>query len=186
MSDHIIVVIWVIRSSFVYLFSDSCHLLLISSVSVRVFSISVLYCAHFAWNTPLVSLVLLKRSLVFPILLFFSVSFHYSLRKAFLPILAILWNTAFRWACLYFSALPFDSLLFAAICKPPQIIVLPFCISFSWGWFWSLPPVQCYEPPFIGLQALCLSDLISWIFWYGLTYGGYRDPLIFKLASLLL
>ena len=37
----------------------------------------------------------MKRSLVFPILLFFSISLHWSLRKAFLSLLAILWNSAF-------------------------------------------------------------------------------------------
>ena len=36
----------------------------------------------------------LKRSLVFPILLFSSISLHWSLRKAFLSLLAILWNSA--------------------------------------------------------------------------------------------
>ena len=30
--------------------------------------------------------------------------------------------------------------------RPPQTTILPFCISFSWGWSWSLPPVQCHEP----------------------------------------
>ena len=34
------------------------------------------------------------------------------------------------------------------------------CISFSLGWFWSLTPVLCYEPPLMVLQALCLLDLI--------------------------
>ena len=38
----------------------------------------------FVWNVPLVSLIFLKRSLVFPILLFSSISLHWSLRKAFL------------------------------------------------------------------------------------------------------
>ena len=37
----------------------------------------------FAWNVPLVSLIFLKRSLIFPILLFSSTSLHWSLRKAF-------------------------------------------------------------------------------------------------------
>ena len=44
----------------------------------------------FAWNVPLVSLIFLKRSLVFPILLFSSIYLHWSLRKAFLTLLAIL------------------------------------------------------------------------------------------------
>ena len=37
----------------------------------------------FAWNVPLISLVFLKRSLVFPVLLFSSMSLHWSLKKAF-------------------------------------------------------------------------------------------------------
>ena len=60
----------------------------------------------FAWNVPLVSLIILKRSLVFPILLFSSISLHWSLRKAFLYLLAILWNSAFRWEYLSFSQVP--------------------------------------------------------------------------------
>ena len=39
-------------------------------------------------NIPLVSLIFLKRSLVFPIPLFSSISLHWSLRKAFLSLLA--------------------------------------------------------------------------------------------------
>ena len=42
-----------------------------------------------AWNVPLVSLIFLKRSIVFPILVFSSISFHWSLRKAFLSLLDI-------------------------------------------------------------------------------------------------
>ena len=36
----------------------------------------------------------------------------------------------------------------------PKTTILPFCIPFPWGWFWSQPPVQCYKPPSIVLQAL--------------------------------
>ena len=56
----------------------------------EVHTISVPYCAQCAWNVPLVSLIFLKRSLVFPILLFSSISLHWSLRKAFLSPPAIL------------------------------------------------------------------------------------------------
>ena len=52
------------------------------------------------------ALPILKRSLVFPILLFSAISLHWSLRKAFLSLLAILWNTAFR--CLYEGDQPWD------------------------------------------------------------------------------
>ena len=44
---------------------------------------------------PLVSLIFLKKSLVFPILLFSSISLHWWLRKAFLSLLVIFWNSAF-------------------------------------------------------------------------------------------
>ena len=54
--------------------------------------------------------------LVFPILLFYSFSLHYSLRQAFLSLLAILWNSAFKWVYLSFSPLLCLS-SFTAICK---------------------------------------------------------------------
>ena len=71
----------------------------------------------FAWNISLVSLIFLKRSLVFLTPLFSSISLHWSLRKAFLSFLAILWNSDFKWVYNSFSPLPFTSLLFSAICK---------------------------------------------------------------------
>ena len=92
------------------------------------------------------------RFLVFPILLFSSISLHWLLRKAFLSHLALLWSSAFKWVYLFFSPLVLASLLFTAICKvitlhyitlrPPQTVILLFCISFSWGWSWPLPPIQ--------------------------------------------
>ena len=115
-----------LNSYFVY----SCHLFFISSTSVR--SIPFIE-PIFAWNAPLVSLIFLKRSLVFPILFFPSISLHWSLRKSFLCLLAILWSCAFRWAYLSFSPLPFASLLFSTICKPFQTIILPSCIFFYLG-----------------------------------------------------
>ena len=90
----------------------SCHLFLISSASVRSIPFLSFIVLIFAWNVPVVSLIFLKRSLVFPILLFSSISLHWSLRKTFLSLLAILWNSAFRWIYLSFSPLPLASLLF--------------------------------------------------------------------------
>ena len=81
-------------SSFFYSSSMySCHLFLISSASVRSRPFLSFIKLIFAWNVPLVSLIFLKRSLVFPILLFSSISLHWSLKKAFLSLLAILWNS---------------------------------------------------------------------------------------------
>ena len=94
---------------------SSSNSFLISSASVR----SILFLPFiepiFVWNVHLVSLIFLKTSLVFPILLFSSISLHWSLRKAFLSLLAILWNSAFRCVYLSFSPLPLASLLFSAI-----------------------------------------------------------------------
>ena len=95
----------------------SCHLFLISSASVRSIPFLSFIKPISARNVPLVSLIFLKRSLVFPILLFSSISLHCSLKKAFLSLLAILWNSAFRCFYLCFSPLLFASLLFTAICK---------------------------------------------------------------------
>ena len=109
-------------------------------------------------------LIFLKRSLVFPILLFSFISLHWSLRQAFFCLLAVLWNSPFKWYIFPFLLcllLPFISQLFV---RTPQTTILPFCISFSWGWSWFLPPVQCHKPPSIVHQALCLSDLIPWIY----------------------
>ena len=46
-----------------------------------------------------------------------SISLHWSLRKAFLTLLVIFWNSSFKWVYLSFSPLPLASLLFSAVCK---------------------------------------------------------------------
>ena len=76
------------------------------------------------------SLNILKRSLVFPIILFSSISMHWSLRKSFLSLLAILWNSAFIWVYLSFSPLPFASLLFSAICNKILLYSIGSCIQY--------------------------------------------------------
>ena len=82
---------------------------------------------------------------------------------AFLLLFAILWNSAFRWIYLSFSPLPFTSLLFSAICKASSDNHFAFLHFFFLVWFLSPPSVQCYEPPSIVFQVLCLPDLIPWI-----------------------
>ena len=49
-------------------------------------------------------------------IVFSSISLH-SLRKTFLSLLAILWNSAFKWVYVSFSPLLLTSLLFSGICK---------------------------------------------------------------------
>ena len=103
----------VLYSSFVYF----CHLFLISSSSVRSIQFLSFIEPIFPWNIPLVSLIFLNRSLVFSILLISFISLHWSLREAFLSLLAILWNSVLKWVYLSFYPLPLASLLFMAICK---------------------------------------------------------------------
>ena len=69
----------------IVLLCKNCHLFLISSASVRSIPCLSFVEPIFAWNVPLLSLIFLKRSLVFPILLFSSIYLRWSLRKAFLP-----------------------------------------------------------------------------------------------------
>ena len=142
----------------------SCYLFLIFSASIRSIPFLSLIEPIFAWNIPLVSLIFLKRSLVFPILLFSSVSLQWSLRKtSYLSLLffGTLHSNGNIFPFLLCFSLIFFSQLFV---RPPQTVILLFCISFPWGWSWSLSPVQCHEPLSIVHQALCLSDLVPYIY----------------------
>ena len=96
-------------------------------------------------------------------------------------LLAILWNSAFKWVYLSFSPLPFTSLLFTVICKASSdnhfacfafLFLgdgLDACLLYS-----VQCPIQC--PPSIVLQALCLSDLIPWIYFSLPLYNRVQDP----------
>ena len=46
---------------------------------------------------------------------------------------------------------------------PHEVFHVSSFISFSLGWFYSLPPLQYYEFLSIVLQVPCLLDLIPWI-----------------------
>ena len=69
------------------------------------------------------------------------ISLHWLLRKAFLSLLAILWNSAFRCLYLSFSPLLFASLLFIAICNASSGSHFSFLHFFSMGMV--LIPVSC-------------------------------------------
>ena len=120
----------------------------------------------FARNVHLVSLIFLTRSLVFPLLLFSSISLHWSLRKAFLSLLAILYNSAFKCEYLSFSPLLLASLLFTAICKASLLflhffflgmVLTPVSYTVSWTSIHSSSGTQ--------------SDLIPWIYFSLLLYN---------------
>ena len=149
--------------SFLYNYSVySCHLFLISSASVRSIWCLSFIVPIFAWNVLLMSLIFLKRSLVFPILLFSSISLHWSLRKAFLSLLAILWNSAFIWIYLSFSPLPSASLLFSVMCKASSDNHYSFFNFFFLGMV--LITAFCTLQISIYISSGILSDLIPWIY----------------------
>ena len=108
-SRWVITASWLSGSWWSFLYSSvySYNVFFISSASVRSIPFLSFIVPIFAWNVPLVSLIFLKRSLVFPILFFSSISLHWSLRKAFLSLLAILWNSAFEWIYLSFFSFAF-------------------------------------------------------------------------------
>ena len=74
--------------------------------------------------------VFLKTSLVFRLLLFSSITKHCSLKKGFLSLLAILWNSTFNRMYLYFSSLLFTSLHSSAICKTSSDSHFTFLLFF--------------------------------------------------------
>ena len=113
-----------------------------------------------AWNIPLVSLIFLKRSRVFPILFLCIVHLK---RLSYLTLLFS--ETLHSDVYIFFPFLPSLLLFFFPwlFVKPPQTSTLPSFISCSQGWFWSPHPVECYKPWSIVLQAFCLPNLIPWI-----------------------
>ena len=113
----------------------------------QVHIISLLYVAHLCMKSSLgISNFLeeissLSHSIVF--LYFFAL---------ILSLLAVLWNSVFKWLYLSFSPLLFTSLLFTAICKASSDSHFAFLPFFFLGMV--LITVQCHGLPSIILQAL--------------------------------
>ena len=80
----------------------------------------------------------LKKSLVFTILLFSSIFYTVPLKRLsyfFLLFAGTLHSDAYIFPFLLCFSPLFFSQLFV---RPPQTAILLFCISFPWGWSWSL------------------------------------------------
>ena len=71
-----------------------------------------------------------------------TLHFSLSLRKAFLSLLAIFWNSAFKRVYLSFSPLPFTSLLFSVICKASSDNHFAFLHFFFLGMVFITPWVK--------------------------------------------
>ena len=139
--------------------TSSLYLLLLLGVPFLFFIVPI-----FVWNIPLVSLIFLKKSTVFLVLLFSSISLRWSLRKAFfLSLLAILWNSAIKWLYLSFSPLPLAYLLFSAICKAYSDNHFAFLHFFFWGMV-LITASSTMSRTSVQSSSGTLSDLIPWVY----------------------
>ena len=153
MSDHTIIVIWIIKIFFCILLLCILLVFLLFSASVRSMPFCPLLCPSlceiFPWylNSP-EEISSLSHSTVF--LCFFALipeqGFLISTCYFLEPCIQMVISFPFSFA--------FTSLLFSAICKASSDNHFILCISFFGGWSWSLSPVQCHKPPFTVLQAL--------------------------------
>ena len=155
-------IIWVMNIFFVQSSVYSCHLFLMSSASVRSLPVFSYIDPFFAWNVPLVSLIFLKISLVFPILLFSSISLHWSLciEKGFLISPCYSLELCIQTAISFLFSFAFASLLSTAICKASSDSNFAFLHFFFLRMVLVPFSLQCHEPPSIVHQALCLSGLV--------------------------
>jgi len=141
MNDYTIVVIWIIKTFFFFLYCSSVYpfyLFLISSASVMSLSFLSFIMPILAWNIPFTAPIFLKKYLALPSLLCSSISLHWSLKKFFIYLffcLSLLFSGTLHSVGYIF--LPCLLLLFfpQLLVQPTQTITLSSCISFSLGWF---------------------------------------------------
>ena len=137
---------------FVFLTSVySCHFLTSLSVRSLIFIMPII-----PWNFPLIFPIFLKRSLVFPILLFFTVFLYCFFKEAFLSMFPVLWNSTFSWVYLSLSPLPFASLCFSSIYKASLDNQFAFLHFFFFWMVLVTASGAIYKPSSILLQVLCL------------------------------
>ena len=94
----------------------SCHLFLICSASFRSIPFLFFIVLIFAWNIPLVSLIFLKRFLVFPHSIVFLYSFALVTEEGFLISPGFSLELCIQMGISFLSPLPF-TFLFTTICK---------------------------------------------------------------------
>ena len=64
--------------------------------------------------------------------------------------------------------------------RPPQTTILPFCISFPWGWSWSLSSVKavyCHPAYLTYMQSTSWAYMqsTSWVHWAGRSTSWNQD-----------
>ena len=136
-------IIQVIKT-FLYSSVYSCHLFLIFSASVRFLPFLSFIMSILVWNVTLIAPIFLKRSLVFPIQLFSSISLH-----------CIQLGVSFPFSLAFFFS-SFLSYLWSLPRQPLCLLAFLFLLD-----GFSLPPVHCCKPLSIVLQALWLPTPIK-------------------------
>ena len=133
-----ITLLWLSGSwrSFLYSYSVySCHLILISSACVRSILFLPFIVPIFAWNVPLVSLIFLKRSLVFPILFLSSISLHWSHWGRLFYLFLLFFGTLHSDAYIFPFLLCFLLLFFSQLFKASPDSHFAFLHFFSLGYY---------------------------------------------------
>ena len=117
--------------------------------------------AHLCMNCSLgISTFLEEISSLSHSIVFLYFFLHLSLWKVFLSILAVLWNSAFKWVYISFSPLPLPSLLFSAICKAFSDNRFAFLHFFFLRMVLITASCTMSQTSVHSSQALHLSDLI--------------------------
>ena len=139
-----------------------CHCFLISSASVRSIPFLSFIVPIFAWNGPLAISNLLEEISSLSHSVVFLYFFALITEEAVLSLLAIPWNSPFKWVSLSFSPLPLASLIFSTICKASSDNHFAFFHFFFLGMV--LITASCTMPrTSIHSSSGTLSDIISWI-----------------------
>ena len=93
-----------------------------------------------------------------------SLSLHWSLEKLFKSLLAILWNSEFKWVYPSFSPLPLASILFSAICKASSDKHFAFFHFFFLGMVLITATCAMSWTSIHSSSGTLSIDLISWIY----------------------
>ena len=144
----------------------SYHLFLISPASVSSLPFLSFIVTIFGGNIPLIFAIFFEEISSHSFSIVFLCFFTFFIEGGLLVSLCYSPELCIQLGISSLSSLLFTSLLFFfhLSIKPPQTTTLPSFICFSLGCFWSLPPVQYYEPLSTVLHALCLLHLIPWIY----------------------
>ena len=130
--------------------------------------------------------IFLKRSLVFPLLLFSSIIKHCSLKKAFLSLLAVLWNSAFNRMYLSLSILLSTFLHSSTIRKASSDNHFAFLLFFFFGMAlftasWTILRTSVHSSSGTLLSRpgplnLCVTSTVNS---YGIWFKSYLAVLMF-------